>query len=472
VNRWRPLIGGAAAACAAQLGALAGSTWPRFTIDNSALGADGVRAGDVNRDGLPDVVSAWEISGDVRFSIRPEPCGATAPWTSATIAIVPGCEDTLPVDLDGDGALDFVTCAERATSAVFVHWAPVDAGLILEPTAWTTEQFTSPPTQYWMYAVPLQLDGKHGVDLVIGPKNDAPDVLVELGWLRAPADPRDVGAWPFVPIGPVGWVMSMLAEDMDGDGDQDLLVFDRFAALRAVRWLANPGAEHVLDGAPWESVVVGFEDLQVVQGAVADIDGDGLQDVVAAARLHRLSWFERLDATGRKWEEHRIHVPPMTGAVKAVHVADMDLDGLPDLVVTFAEADAPLSGVYWFRQPANPVSTAWDASDISGPEGSKFDAVVIGDFDGDGDPDVAATDEHDNTTGDGLGLVWYANVTVEVSTDVNGDGIVDFADLIALLDEFGQTGPALAGDVDHDDDVDFDDLLLVLGHFNMAACTG
>ena len=49
--------------------------------------------------------------------------------------------------------------------------------------------------------------------------------------------------------------------------------------------------------------------------------------------------------------------------------------------------------------------------------------------------------------------------------DANFDGIVDFADLSAVLGGYGQVGGALPGDVDHDGRVGFSDLAIVLGSF-------
>lgn len=49
--------------------------------------------------------------------------------------------------------------------------------------------------------------------------------------------------------------------------------------------------------------------------------------------------------------------------------------------------------------------------------------------------------------------------------DTNGDGVVDFLDLNAVLSDFGLTAPGLAGDVDDDGDCDFVDLNIVLGAF-------
>jgi hypothetical protein len=49
--------------------------------------------------------------------------------------------------------------------------------------------------------------------------------------------------------------------------------------------------------------------------------------------------------------------------------------------------------------------------------------------------------------------------------DSNGDGVVNFADLNAVLSQFGQIGPGLSGDLNGDGVVNFGDLNLVLAAF-------
>ncbi len=52
--------------------------------------------------------------------------------------------------------------------------------------------------------------------------------------------------------------------------------------------------------------------------------------------------------------------------------------------------------------------------------------------------------------------------------DINGDGLVDFADLNALLGSFGQIGDGLPGDLDGDGDVDFSDLNGLLALYSVG----
>ena len=61
--------------------------------------------------------------------------------------------------------------------------------------------------------------------------------------------------------------------------------------------------------------------------------------------------------------------------------------------------------------------------------------------------------------------LWVLNVDLNCAGDVNGDGIVDLADLGILLAEFGCTGGVCLADLDGDGDTDLADLGILLAGF-------
>ncbi|MGP1309600.1 MAG: hypothetical protein ACTS27_05325 [Phycisphaerales bacterium] len=69
-------------------------------------------------------------------------------------------------------------------------------------------------------------------------------------------------------------------------------------------------------------------------------------------------------------------------------------------------------------------------------------------------------------TGDDF-LARYVGCAAFCPGDTNGDGVVNFADLSAVLSTYGQTGEALPGDVDGDGTVTFSDLNAVLSAFGV-----
>ncbi len=130
-----------------------------------------------------------------------------------------------------------------------------------------------------------------------------------------------------------------------------------------------------------------------------DVDGDGLRDVLAAVKPNDIQIHYRLDKSGTRWRTETIPFPgDLTGTAKAVRVADVDLDGNPDILYSAEAATGTRSGVVWLSLKDRTFH------DVSGPEGIKYDLMELLDLDADGDLDVVTTEERT-----GLGLVWYEN---------------------------------------------------------------
>ncbi|MFP4055447.1 MAG: FG-GAP repeat domain-containing protein [Candidatus Brocadiia bacterium] len=386
---------------AAAGGADRGAPWARHVIDDSSRGADGVRLADANGDGRLDIATGWEQGGVVRVYLHPGPERARGKWPAVTVGRAPAVEDAVFADLDGDGALDVVSCCEGGTRRIFVHWAPKDGARILDAGAWTTEAVPAAAgATRWMFALPMQLDGKHGTDLVAGSKN--PDAVV--GWLQAPARPRDLAAWRWHPLYKAGWIMSLVAADVDGDGDLDVVASDRKGKSRGCLWLENPGPGP-RQASPWKQHRIGPGDREVMFLCLTDLDRDGLLDVVCAVRGRGVAYYRRTRRAPAAWDTHEIDLPPNTGTGKAVAAGDVDLDGKLDLVVTCEHARGK-SGVFWMTPRTAPTDRRWEAHQVSGPEGTKYDLVELLDLDGDGDLDALTCEEAEN-----LGVVWYENPT-------------------------------------------------------------
>ncbi len=377
-----------------------GGPWKRHVIDASSKGADGVRLADVNGDGLADIVTGWEEGGVVRVYLHPGRERVRQPWPTVTVGRVDSPEDAVFVDLDGDGAIDVVSSCEGRNNRMYVHWAPKNPDEYLLEDAWKTETLPGADGRArWMFALPMRLGGRGLVDLAAGAK----DKGAQIGWFESPENPRRLGEWRWHPLYDAGWVMSLVAADMDGDGHLDILASDRYGPRQGTLWLRNPGPGEA-QRRRWEEVRIGASGEQVMFLTTADLDGDGLTDVLTAAKPRRIFVHRRLDASGRAWKTHEIALPDTAGTAKAVAVGDIDLDGKLDLVFTCEQAMAPLSGVMWMSYRESVFERGWQAHDISGPEGVKYDLVQLVDLDGDGDLDVLTCEESEN-----LGVVWYEN---------------------------------------------------------------
>jgi len=387
-----------------------GEPWPIHVIDGSSRGADGVRLADVNGDGLPDLTTGWEEGGITRVYVHPGHRAARRPWPAVTVGKTPNVEDAVLVDLDADGWTDVVSCCEGRTRTMFVHWAPADRDAYLDQAAWKSEPIpASQQVMMWMFCVPMQVDGRRGVDLVAGGKGGG----ARIGWFEAPEDPRRLDRWKWHPISPAGWIMSLRSLDLDGDGDLDVITTDRRGGLRGCRWLENPGGGPALLQ-PWQNHFIGGRQSEMMFMTVADLDADGADEVLAAATPAPLLIFRRRPGTREQWEPFPINMPRGVGTGKGVAAGDVDRDGKPDIVFSCERAGQGRSGVVWMSFGDAPTEKVWTAHQISGPRGIKFDRLELADIDGDGDPDVFCCEESEPAAGRrrGLGVFWYENPAV------------------------------------------------------------
>jgi hypothetical protein len=266
----------------------------------------------------------------------------------------------------------------------------------------------------------------------------------------------------------------VVAADLDGDGDSDVLVASRNDDT--IAWHEN------IDGAGTfgpEQVITTAADLPAVALA-ADLDGDEDLDVVTASYLDdKLAWHENTDSQGIFGSQNVI----TTTADGAISLSATDLDGDQDvdLVVACWESNR----VSWYENDGN-GSFGPENVISSTAEGVRF--IHTADLDGDEDQDVlAACSEGDRVT-------WYENegggsfgpesvVTANVlnvlcvfAADLDGDSDIDVLsassddDKIAWYENTNGTGVfgpqqvittatdyayfVIAGDLDRDSDMD------------------
>lgn len=371
--------------------------WRRHTIDKSSKGADGVRLADLNGDGLMDIATGWEEGNLVRAYLHPGRGSERKIWPAVTVGEVASPEDAVFADLDGDGAMEVISSCEGRTKSIFVHWAPREKSSLLNQSEWKSGVIpVTHKAQAWMYALPFNVDGRHGTDLIVGSKGSNGTI----GWLENPKDPRDLSKWKIHTLQKAGWIMSLISTDMNQDGLPDILVSDRKGRQRGIYWLQHPGQKEAGDGAEWKRHSIGGGDREIKFIAKGDLDQDGRDDVIAIDKTS-IIWFR---FHNEKWVEHLINLPPGVGGGKSPAVLDVDLDGKNDLVFSCEGAKGPLSGMRWLSYRNSPFDQEWQSHEIAGEPGIKYDRVVPYDVDGDGDLDILCCEERDQ-----LGVFWYEN---------------------------------------------------------------
>ncbi len=367
------------------------SPWKRHTIDASLRGADGVRLGDFNRDGLPDVATGWEESGRVRIYLHPGVKQSTSPWPAVTVGVAASPEDAIPIDLDGDGHTDVLSCHEGKRREVLVHWnhaVESSNDQLLDPGNWETRAIDQLSGQLWMYAVETTVAGRRAV--VLGSKGR--DATITLLWLPdAEADAeaasrRDTGRWETMRLRRAGWIMSLETHDMDGDGDLDIVFSDRKGDRTGAAWLEQPDGEA---GGIWNE---------------HPIAGQGREVMFLSAAPQRCLVGTRNAVTldcvrsGDTWNVTRIANPEGVPLGKAVE--PWPAGGFL-LTSNTLSAKPPGAAGLWLRDDAGKWTVIDPLTRV------KFDRMELLDLDGDGDLDVMTCEERRN-----LGVIWYENPAV------------------------------------------------------------
>ncbi len=399
-------------ACLASTGSepLIGKPWKLHTIDNTSLGADGVRTADVNHDGLPDLVVGWEQGKVSRGYLMNRQVGKKPTWTAIDAGPAPSVEDALLVDLDQDGAIDVVSSTEGSHKKVLIHWAPPPSEDYTDSKLWKTETLFENGGR-WMFAVAMDIDGRNGIDLVIGGKNPEGSV----GWLESPENPRDLSGWKFHLLTPAAWIMSILTKDMDADGQPDLLISERKAEKSGIYWLKYPGKSSAALRAPWQKTWIADHLKDTMFIDCWDFDGDGIEEIIVPHKFPDVGFLSIFRTKNQvTWKEIKLRYPASISNPKSIQVGDINLDGKVDLVLSTEGADQNRSGIVWLEYSESWDNPDWTAHDISGPDGIKFDLNLLLDLDADGDLDILNTEENNNAKGGqaGLGLIWYENPTL------------------------------------------------------------
>ncbi len=314
-----------------------GSSWTAHEVTTYLDGAIQVRADDIDGDGDLDVVGAGQFAEMITW--YENDAGDGSSWVDhdifSTLDYDGQYHAIYPADVDGDDDLDLVVGMVNNTDGL--GWFENDLG---EPIPWSWHTFeASVYNCKWVVAADLGDDSDPDLLVAADVWDFSEDYWEESAWLV-----NDSGSFSknVVESGShYDWWLR--PADVDGDGDIDVVLADESAG-EVVWWEDVDG-----DGQSWSShgVASGFDQVQSI--FVFDLEQDGDPDIVGAAyEADEVAVFENADGTGTDWAAHT--ADDSFGGACSVSAADLDGDGDQDLVG--AARDDEL--IVWWENPTLP----------------------------------------------------------------------------------------------------------------------
>jgi hypothetical protein len=361
---------------------------------------DGINAADLNRDGHVDIIAGpyWYAGPDFKtkrefYPMVPQPVDEK-PSNSMF---------SFTHDFDGDGWLDILVLGRVLFHEAFWYKNP-GKGAVDQGTLWKKHLVS--PRVFGESPQFFDIDGDGRPEILSISGQVAADKVKQWGWY-APDWSAPEKPWRFVPITEKGdynhYYHGEGVGDINGDGRLDLVLNEG--------WYEQP-PKSAPAGTLWKKhPFVLSADRGGAQILVMDVNGDGKNDIITAKNAHGwgLSWFEQTRTAGGAitFTEHRLmgtrEEEKKFGVAfsqpHAVNIADLDGDGLKDIVTGKRRwAHGPTGDVepmgtpvnYWFQL----------IRDKSAPGGARYvphlidDASALGtqveavDVNRDGAPDV------------------------------------------------------------------------------------
>ena len=305
-------------------------------------------------------------------------------------------------DLDGDG--DFDVLAASYMNSQLAWYENTDGRGTFGP-----QQIISTNVEAIMQVVLEDIDGDGDIDILF--------LLMYtdgIFWFENMDGRGTYGSQQSVTAS-ISMSFDLCAADMDGDGDVDVLCGS--GGDGTIYWYANTDGQGT------------FGPPQVVDDVLAgpyaaDLDGDGDNDVLVEYGVeNKIAWYENSDGMGTFGEQRVIDTNMLKP--RECHINDIDSDGDPDIFVALQDADK----IVWYENTDGQGTFGPQQEIITGTDGT--DRVLTADLNGDGYPDVLHSSWRDGVIAwfENLGSEHYFTEEIVITTNADGANDVHTADL-------------------------------------------
>lgn len=350
----------------------------------------GLAAGDVNNDGLNDLVSGKYVYLNPGGNMS----GA---WERVTFPI--NVDAMLILDVDGDEFADVI-----GEALPDVYWLEAQDA---QGKTWNSTKIgTLPQTTHQNgqgYALAQIIPGGKPEILLAAGSNDH-----EIYYFEIPPNPS-AGNWPRTLITDEAIDEGIGVGDVDRDGDLDIASGDMHTGGKYIAWYENPG-----DGAgEWSKHrLAAFNGVWPDRIYLVDINEDGRLDVLVSEENDgsqanaSVYWYEQpANPKSSSWTQHKVTTQYTTNGMD---VADMDDDG--DLDIITGEHRGTKKVVIWENLGKG---ADWKAHEVDRGKESHLGARVW-DLDNDGDFEIISIAWDDY----GYLHLWRSNSGVKLSEPV------------------------------------------------------
>ena len=291
-------------------------SWTSSDIATSADGANCVFAADMDNDGDMDILSSSYLDDAIAWY---ENDGNADPsFTAADIATsADGATSVFAADMDGDGDMDIISSSQYDDA---IAWYRNDGAA--DPS-WTAADIAT-SAEYANSVFVADMDNDGNMDIVSASKADD-----KIAWYENNSTVGGIVAWTAAEIltstdisyPSSNGARSVYAEDMDNDGDMDVLS----ASIDddKINWYENNGSESFTA----HTITFSAEDATSVYAI--DIDGDGDMDVVSASSGdNTIAWYKNNGS--QSFSDH--HITNSADGAESVYAIDVDGDGDMDVL--------------------------------------------------------------------------------------------------------------------------------------------